>query len=137
MLRKDAKIELLKKVPLFSQCSKKELGAIASLTDLVDMPEGARLVTEGELGREFMVIVDGEARVDRGGRKVNTLGPGDFFGEIALISGGPRLASVKLTKPSRLLVMTVGPFRGLLDDMPSIQVKVLQALAERLRPLAV
>ena len=137
MLRKDGKMELIRQVPLFSECSKRELGAIATLTTLIDMPAGQRLVTEGERGREFMVLVDGAVDVRRGNRKLASLGSGDFFGEIALISDGPRTASVTATSPVRLLVLTRSAFRSLMDEMPSIQIKVLRALAERLRPTAV
>ena len=81
-----------------------------------------------------MIIVDGAAEVVRRGRKINTLGSGDFLGEIALISRGPRTATVRTTVPTHALVITASAFRGLLRRMPSIQIKVLQALAERLPP---
>jgi CRP-like cAMP-binding protein len=137
VLRKDAKIELIRKVPLFSQCSKKDLASIATLADLVDVPAGRKLVTEGARAREFMIIVSGSVEVRRGEKKIATLGPGEFFGEIALVVGGPRTASVSTTSPTSLLVVTDGAFTMLLDDTPSLQIKVLKALAERLRPAAV
>src|SRR5262249_35112863 len=83
MLRKNAKIELLKRVPLFSSCSQRELGAIASLADELDLPAARNLTREGAGGFEFIVLVQGEADVVRKGRVVNELGPGDFIGEIA------------------------------------------------------
>jgi len=86
VLRKDAKIELLKNVPLFSHCNKKQLASIASLADLISVPPGTQLITEGRPGLEFMVIVEGAGEVRRKGRKIDTLGPGDFIGEMALIS---------------------------------------------------
>jgi CRP/FNR family cyclic AMP-dependent transcriptional regulator len=137
MLRKDGKIELLKKVPLFSQCSKKQLSAIASLADLIDLPEGAVLIREGARGRECMVIVEGEVEVRRKGRKINSLGPGDFIGEMALISGAPRNATVSTTRDSSLLVVTERQFWELLERTPRMQTSVIKALGERLQSLAV
>ena len=137
MLRKDAKIELLKKVPLFSHCNKKQLAAIASLADLVDLAAGTELIREGARGREFMVIVEGASDVRRKGRKIDTIGPGDFIGEMALISGGPRNATVTTTAPTSLLVVTDRSFWSLLEQDTSIQTSVMKAMAERLRPLVV
>jgi CRP-like cAMP-binding protein len=134
VLRKNAKLELLKKVPLFSLCSKKELEEVAQLADEVDLPEGRDLATEGATGKEFVVIVEGGADVRRKGRKINTLGSGDFLGEIALIAGIPRTATVTTTEPSHVLVVTAQAFKQLLRDSPSIQLKVLEALAHRLPP---
>lgn len=133
MLRKDAKIELIRTVPLFSHCTKKDLVEVATLADLIDVPAGQELVKEGDSqAREFMIIVNGSADVRRGGRKVATVGSGDFFGEIALISGGPRTATITTTAPTALLVVTAGPFRALLNRLPTLQASVLKALADRL-----
>ena len=96
------------------------------------MPAGQVLTTEGDSGREFFVLVDGAADVRRNGRKVGTLGSGDFFGEIALVSERPRTATVTTTGPVLLLVVTDRAFRELMRNMPSIQLKVLTALADRL-----
>jgi CRP-like cAMP-binding protein len=137
MLRKDGKIELLKKVPLFSQCSKKQLAAIASLADLIDLPEGTVLIREGARGGECMVIVEGAVEVRRKGRKINSLGPGDFVGEMALISGAPRTATVTTTQPSSLLVVTERQFWELLERTPKMQTSVIKALGERMQSLAV
>ena len=137
MLRKDSKIELLRKVPLFSRCNKKQLAAIASLADLVDLPAGTELIREGAQGREFMVIVKGAGDVRRKGRKIDTIGPGDFIGEMALIAGGPRNATVKTTSDTSLLVVTDRQFWSLLDHAPEIQRSVLEALGERLQPLVI
>jgi CRP-like cAMP-binding protein len=131
VLRKNAKVELIKRVPLFSHCSKKELGLIARLADEIDLPEGKTLMREGDRGREFFVLVEGSAEVRRGKRKVSTLGGGDFFGEIALVSQRPRTATVTTTSPARTLVVTEQSFRSLLDRAPDVQRKVLQALADR------
>ena len=131
MLRKNAKVELIKRVPLFSHCSSKELGLVAQIADEIDLPPGKTLMREGERGREFFVLVDGSAEVRRRNRKVNTLGGGDFFGEIALVSQRPRTATVTTTSPVRALVVTEQSFRSLLDRAPEVQRKVLQALADR------
>ena len=132
MLRKDVKVELIKRVPLFADCSKSELRQIAETADEVDVPAGTMLTKEGASGKEFVVIVDGAAEVRRRGRKINELGSGDFLGEIALISGAPRTATVKTTEPTRALVLTAPAFRSLMRRVPSIQLKVLAALARRI-----
>jgi len=132
MLRRDAKVELLKRVPLFAGCSKKELGEIALVADEIDFGAGKVLTREGDSGREFFVLVDGAAEVRRKGRKVRTMDSGDFFGEIALVSSRPRTATVTATAPVRVLVVTDRAFRELMQNMPSIQMKVLTALADRL-----
>jgi CRP/FNR family transcriptional regulator, cyclic AMP receptor protein len=132
MLRKNAKVELLKSVPLFRECSNRELNELASLADELELPAGRKLTAEGASGKEFIVIVDGAAEVHRKGQKVANLRSGDFLGEIALITGEPRTATVTTTKPSRLLVITAQAFRTLLRDLPSLQFKVLEALASRL-----
>jgi CRP/FNR family cyclic AMP-dependent transcriptional regulator len=130
-LRKNVKIEALKTVPLFARCSKKELGEIAQITDEIDLPEGKVLTKEGASGREFFVLMEGSADVRRKRRKVGTLGPGDFLGEIALVTKAPRTATVKTTSPVRALVVSEQNFRRLLANSPQVQIKVLEALAER------
>jgi len=132
MLRKNAKIELLKRVPLFERCSQRELGQIAALADELDLPSARSLTREGAGGFEFIVLVEGEAEVIRNERVVNELGPGDFIGEIALVTGRPRTATVKTRGPSRVLVLTASAFRVLMHDVPSIQDKVLAAITARI-----
>jgi len=136
-LHKDAKIDLLKNVPLFAGCSKSELQRIASLADELDLGDGATLIREGERGREFIVVASGTVRVTRNGKELRELGAGDFIGEIALVADVPRTATVTATSPVRLLVVTDRAFRGLLEQMPSIAKKVLQSLGERLHADAV
>ena len=136
-LQKDAKIDLLKNVPLFAGCSKTELQRIASLADELDLGDGATLIREGERGREFIVIAEGTVDVTRNGKQLRELGAGDFIGEIALVADVPRTATVTATSPVRLLVVTDRAFRGLLEQMPSIAKKVLQSLGERLHADAV
>jgi CRP/FNR family transcriptional regulator, cyclic AMP receptor protein len=134
MLRKDAKIELLKRVPLFERCSKGELAHIAALADELELPGARNLTREGAGGWEFIILVEGEADVVRKSHVLNELGPGDFVGEIALLTGRPRTATVRTRGPSRILVLTASAFRTLMHDVPSIKDKVLAALAERLAP---
>lgn len=131
-LRRDKKVELIKGVPLFSRCSKKELQEVAALADEIDLPEGRVLTREGDTGHEFFVILEGTAEVRHGGRKVRTLGPGDFLGEIALLTQLPRTATVTATTALDVLVITAREFRSLLAHAPKVQTKVLEALAERL-----
>jgi CRP/FNR family transcriptional regulator, cyclic AMP receptor protein len=130
----NSKIDLIKRVPLFGSASRRELEEIASIADEIDLPEGKTLITEGDTGREFFVLVDGTADVQRGGKKVASIGPGDFFGEIALITKTPRNATITTTSRVRALVITDRAFRQLLDHSPQIAVGVLTALAERLAP---
>jgi CRP/FNR family transcriptional regulator, cyclic AMP receptor protein len=131
-LGRDAKIELLKRVPLFAGCSKAELRELARSTDEVDLREGYILVREGRPGREFFVLVDGDVKVTKNGRKIAELSGGDWFGEIALLTKVPRTATVTATSPVRALVLTDRSFRRLVETMPSIAVKVLASVGERL-----
>ena len=135
-MHSDPKLELIKHVPLFAGASKAELAKIAAIADEVDLPAGKTLIAEGESGREFFVLIDGTADVTQDGRHIRKLGPGDFFGEIALISKAPRSATIVTTSPVRALVITDRAFRQLLDESPDIQIGVLLALAERLAPHA-
>ena len=134
MLRRNQKVELLKGVPLFAHLSKRHLHEVASLADEIDLRDGKELTKEGAPGREFFVLLEGSADVKKSGRRINRLGPGDFFGEIALVSRVPRTATVTATSPVRALVVTDRSFRRLLEDSPQIQSRVMQALAERIAP---
>lgn len=130
-LRKDAKLELLRSVPLFSGCTKRELGEIAMLADEIALPEGTTLIQEGRLGHEFFTLIDGTVEVKANGRKAKQLEGGSFFGEMALLSSRPRNATVKALTPVRVLVIHESGFRRLLHDSPEIQLKVLRTLADR------
>jgi len=134
MLGHNSKIDLIKGVPLFASASKQELAEIAGIADEIDLPEGKVLIREGDTGREFFVLIEGSAEVARAGKKVASIGPGDFFGEISLIAKTPRNATITTTSPVRTLVITDRAFRQLLDHAPQIQIGVLTALAERLAP---
>ena len=127
----NAKIELLSRVPLFQGLSKRQLAQVASLADEIDLPPDRELTHEGATGREFVVIIDGVADVTRNGELINKLGPGDFLGEISVVTGWPRTATVTTRTPSRLLVMSSQALRSLLHRMPQVQAKVLDTLAAR------
>ena len=130
-LRSKAKTALLKSVPLFEHCSRRDLGKIAEITDERDVEAGKVLITEGDRGREFFVIISGEVEVRRKGRKVATLGAGTYFGEIALLSQQPRTATVTAVAPLRVLVIADRDFVDLLDEIPELWLKVARSLAER------
>ena len=131
-LGRDAKTKEIARVPLFSRCSKREHGLIAGIADEIDLKPGRVLTREGETGREFFVLLDGKVEVRKGGRKRAMLGPGDFLGEISLVSRNPRTATATAETPVRALVIRDQEFRALLARVPSIQTKVLEALADRL-----
>ena len=130
---RDAKIRLLSGVALFSTCAKHELRRIASLADEIEAPEGKTLAREGDTGAEFFVVVEGTATATRRGRKVGTIGPGSFFGELALLDQGPRAATVTADTDMQLLVLTSRAFFDLVDELPSVNRKILAGMAERLR----
>ena len=131
MAPRDPKLKLLEGVPLFAQCSKKELKEVAAIADEIDLSAGRKLTTQDADGQEFVVIDDGTAEVIKGEDVVNQLGAGDFFGEIALLTGAPRTASVVASTDVRALVIEGHAFRRLLEDAPDIREKVERALAER------
>jgi CRP-like cAMP-binding protein len=131
---KDRKIELMKQVPLFSKLSGSCLKELAGLADEIDLPQGKTLTAEGERGREFFVLLEGSADVRQKGKKIRTLGEGDFLGEIALVTKLPRTATVTTTSPVRALVITDRDFASLLKRSPRIGQGVLEALGERLAP---
>jgi CRP/FNR family transcriptional regulator, cyclic AMP receptor protein len=132
MLAREAKIELLKRVPLFEECSRRELREIAAVADEIVVPAGTALASEGQSGRELVIIVEGSADVTKRGRKINEVSGGDFVGEIAVVTDRPRTASVKTTRPTHALVLTRRDFRTLMKRVPTIQIKVLETLARRL-----
>ena len=125
-------IDLLKAVPIFSSCSHNELRAVAQLGSRVDVEEGAVLTKRGEFGREFFLVLEGEAICRVGQREVRRFGPGEFFGEMALLYGGVRTADVVATSEMRLLNLDAREFRTMLGTAPEIGIKMLANLAERL-----
>jgi CRP-like cAMP-binding protein len=133
-LGKDAKVELLKKVPLFSKLNKQELQQVAHIADELDLPAGKEMATEGDRGREFFVLLDGEADVTKQGSRINTMKKGDFFGEIALVTKMPRTATVTATSDVDVLVITERDIDALLKKTPEIGRSIAEALAERVAP---
>lgn len=129
--RSDAKVLGLKQSPLFEGLSRKQLAHLARLSDDLEVPAGAVLCKEGSRGREFFVIIDGEAEVTRGGRRMATVGPGDFFGEIALLERVNRTATVTAVTPLRFFVISDVAFKSVLHTDPTIEHKLLRALARR------
>jgi CRP-like cAMP-binding protein len=127
------KIKALEQIPMFSACTRKELGRIASVTQLVTAEAGAEVAKEGEAGREFFVIIDGTAEVVIGGRSVAELGPGDFFGEMALLDQSPRVGSVVAKTPMSLYRIEARDFSRLIDEVPFLGKKLLRGLALRIR----
>jgi CRP/FNR family cyclic AMP-dependent transcriptional regulator len=104
------------------------------VADEIDFRSGKTLITEGSPGREFFVLVDGTAEIRRKGRKIDSAGPGDFFGEMALLTDQPRNATVTTTSDVDALVITARSFRALLENNPLIALKVMRAVADRLPP---
>src|SRR6266542_2229597 len=133
-LGKDRKVALIKKTPLFSRLSKKALEDVAHIADEIDLPAGKVMAKEGDRGREFFVLIEGEADVTKGDRSINTMKEGDFFGEIALVTKMPRTASVTATTDVRVLVITERDFSALLKRSPEVGRGVAEALAERVAP---
>jgi CRP-like cAMP-binding protein len=133
-LGKDAKVELLRKVPLFSKLDKEGLQHVAHIADEIDLPAGKEMATEGDRGREFFVLLKGEAEVTKDGRQINTMNEGDFFGEIALVTKMPRTATVTAKGDVDVLVITERAFDELLKNEPAIGRAVAEALAERVAP---
>jgi CRP/FNR family transcriptional regulator, cyclic AMP receptor protein len=131
-ISRKGKTDLLRKLPLFSECSKRELEAVAAATDELRLPAGRVVMREGETGRELIVLVDGEVSVERGGKQLAVRGPGDFLGELALITHRPRTATVTAATDLRVLVVDGRSFDRLVRDVPTIALKVLRAVGERL-----
>jgi CRP/FNR family transcriptional regulator, cyclic AMP receptor protein len=131
----DEKLELLKRTPLLAGLGRKDIEEVGRLVDEVDVKAGHVLMREGDIGREFFVIIEGQVRIDRGGRTIRTMGPGEFVGDIALVTERPRTATATTETPSRLLVLSHGAFHQLMDRYPSIRLSVLESMAIRLRDL--
>jgi CRP/FNR family cyclic AMP-dependent transcriptional regulator len=124
---------MLGKVRLFSNCNKRELARIAALTDEVDVPEGKVIVRQGDPGRECFVIAEGKARATIRGKGSQLLGPGSFFGEMALLDQGPRSATVTAETDMHLLVLGSREFSSLVNEVPTVSVRMMRGLAQRLR----
>jgi CRP/FNR family cyclic AMP-dependent transcriptional regulator len=125
----------LASLELFSSLSKRERSEIANRADEIDVTEGTHLVRQGEFAYEFFVIEEGSAEVLRGGEHVADLGPGDFLGEIGIVTQAPRNASVVARSPMRVLVMSEQDFRGVARAFPTVAEQIREAVRERLEPL--
>jgi len=131
----DQKVELKRRVPLFAGLADDALEAIAGIATERDVEAGTVLTHEGRQEGYFFVIASGTVRIERGGRTLNTLRDGDFFGEISLLDGGPRTADAVAESPCQLLVMTYQRFHQLLDAAPEIRTGVFEEVGRRLRKL--
>jgi CRP-like cAMP-binding protein len=130
-IKQDTKVEALRQSPLFEGLSRKQLTSVARLTDDLEVPAGAVLCQQGTRGQEFFVITAGEATVTRGRKAVATIGAGDFFGEIALLEHVVRTATVTAATPMRFFVVSDRAFRTVIETDPTVERKVLRALARR------
>jgi CRP-like cAMP-binding protein len=135
MRKQDTYLEHLSKVPMFTACSKKELQQLGRTAEDVKFKAGTELITEGKVGREFFVIFDGKARVTRKGKEIALLGPGDFFGELALLDRAARNATVTALTEMEALVLEERAFRGLLQEIPTMTNKLMVGMARRLHDL--
>ena len=124
-------LDVLRAVPLFAQCTDDELERIDSLFSEAEVTEGHVLVREGTVGRQFIVIIEGQARVERDGVEINTLGPGDFVGEMSLLHNAPRGATVVAGTRMKIYVANAGEFAALLAESPTIGTKIRRADEER------
>ena len=131
-LSKNEKVDLIKRIPLFADCTRAELVEVAISADEREASEEDRLTEEGQRGREFFIVVEGAVTVRRGGKKLADLRSGDWFGEIAILTHKPRSATVTAASPVRLLVISDRAFRRVVETTPRIAVKVLRNVAERL-----
>ena len=136
LFSQDTKVEALKRAPLFEGLSKKELAQLARVSEDLEVPAGDVLCKEGDTGREFFVILEGETEVTAKGKKLADRGGGDFVGEIALLEDTSRTATVTAKTPLRVFVLTREDFRWLVRQNPKVEQKVMQALARRVVQLS-
>jgi CRP-like cAMP-binding protein len=134
-MARDQRLAALAAVPMFASCTKRELQRLARAGDELDVPAGRKLVDQGATGREAFFILEGGATVRRGNRKIASLGPGDCFGELALLDHQPRTASVITDSPTKVYVLDSRHFEGVLDDIPGLARRLLAQLASRVRDL--
>ena len=131
----DDKLELLRRVPLFSECDEPTLAEIGKIAEEIQTRERTVLTHEGRQEGHFFIVLSGSVRINREGRTVNMLGPGDFLGEIALLDGGPRTATATTEEPTTLLAIRNAAFHELLDRSPSVRTAVLAAAGARIREM--
>ncbi|MCB1257091.1 MAG: cyclic nucleotide-binding domain-containing protein [Microthrixaceae bacterium] len=126
------RLQRIRNLPIFAACNKHELEEIDRLTDEISIPAGRMLMQQGELGQEFALIISGEAEVIRDDAVIATLGPGDYFGEVALLDSVSRTASVRAKTDMQLEVLDRRGFNTLLDDLPQLSRSILKGLAHRM-----
>jgi CRP-like cAMP-binding protein len=131
--RRSDQVDALQKVPLFAELNRKQLDLVAQQSTQITRPAGSTLAQQGRRGREFVLIVGGRARVERDAKAVGSLGPGDCFGEISLIDGGPRTATVVAETPCDILVVDARSFNTLLETVPALSRQLLKNLCARVR----
>ncbi len=129
----DDKIARLEEVPLLAECTRRQLKAVARITDVIEVPAGSVLARQGQPGNEFYLILDGSAHVEVSPRKRARLAPGAYFGEMSLLDGGERSATVIADTPMRLLVIKRRDFSTLLREAPELTQSILATLSRRLR----
>ena len=132
LTRQSDKVDALAEVPLFADLTKKELTALARISDEVAVKPGTELVCEGKWGHQLAIVLEGNAVVRRNGRKIADSGPGAVVGEIGLVADRPANATVTITEPSVVLVLEPRAFRTVMAEMPSVATKILSTVAERL-----
>jgi len=125
--------ERLKQLPLFADLPTKQLGRIASWADEIDLPAGKQLIEQGTFAHEFFLITEGTAEVLHDGKHLANLGPGDFFGEIALLEGHRRTATVVTTSPMRVVVMFSREFDAMDRELPEVAERIRQEMLARRR----
>lgn len=131
--RRDARLEELRELDIFSACTPRQLELVGKVADEVHLPAGTTLMREGKPGHECFILIDGRAKVSIRGHKMATLHSGDIVGEMALIEQEPRSATVVTTTPVRALALTPQAFAAILDNAPAVARRVLRLMARRLR----
>jgi CRP-like cAMP-binding protein len=134
MLRKNAKVEILRRVDLFRDCTKKELGELVPIADEIDVAAGTTLLEQGAPGRQFFVLLEGSVDVTRDGERLPVRGESEAYGEISLLTGLGATATVTAASDLRVLVIEARAFAQLLEHSPSIQLRLLRSVSERLAP---
>ena len=136
LLSSDTKVDALKRAPLFEGLSQNELAELAQRSEDMELDPGTVLCREGEIGHEFFVIIEGDVEIERQGQSLGTRGAGDFIGEIALLEEVERTATVTAKTPLRVFVLTRTAFKAMVEQHPSVELKVLRTLAHRVAALA-
>lgn len=135
MAGSDPKLDMLHSIPIFAKCGQSGLERVAQLVDEIDLPDGHVLTRQGQTGREMFMMVSGQARAERDGRQIADFGPGAVFGEMSLLSEGPRNATITAVGPVRVFVVGHREFHSLMDTYPDFRMQILEGLVGRVRAL--